>query len=200
MKFRIYLIIGFLFILAGLLLSSPYLITCHENASDCSFLNTTATRAASMQSVSIAAINTQNDGPAAGMPVHISIPNVDIASTIAPGKYDAAKDEWTIGTDSAYFATMTSKPNTRQGSTFIYGHNLPTIFQNLSNLEAGDRATITVGDGQQFFYEYTSMYETTPDDISMFSYEGSPILTLQTCTGQGDRYRSQFTFKLVNVL
>lgn len=134
-----------------------------------------------------------------GFPIHITIPNVAIDIDVAPGIYDAKKRIWTISGDKAYFATVTSQPNTISGSTYIYGHNRSSVFHNLISMPAGTSATVTTDNGHAFTYAFVSERSTSPDDVSVLEYGGAPVLTLQTCTGLLDQNRSLYTFKLVEV-
>ena len=202
MNLRFNLIIGSLFILAGLLLSSPYLADCYKSTIMCPVAGASAVTpsASTVTEPTATSTSIQTEDTFTGFPTYISIPNVNIGLGVVPGTYDKAKNDWTIGTDKAYFATVTSEPNKTAGNTFIYGHNRSNVFGNLSNIQIGDKAIIQTDSGHSFTYEFSSKRDANPNDISILHYDGQPILTLQTCSGLWDQYRRLFTFNLVEVL
>jgi len=190
--------IGILFIAAGALLGSQPLIDCLQGSTMCPIANT-----GEVYGPNTPLIEEQPSDPTensvSGFPARITIPNRDLAVDIEAGRYDASRQVWTIGDNKAYFATVTSEPNTVSGNTFIYGHNRAGIFQALPGVEIGDEAFVTTENGRTFVYQFISMRETSPEDVSLFEYQGEPILTLQTCTGLWSQHRSLFTFKLIEV-
>lgn len=132
-----------------------------------------------------------------GNPVNLSIPNLNIDIPVIDGYYNQKKQVWTLTEDKAQFAKMTQQPNNVGGITFIYGHNNKKVFNKLPKIKVGDRAVITTDNGKVFTYEYVSSVTTKPEDASALSYQGEPILMLQTCTGLWYQNRTLFTFKLV---
>ena len=135
-----------------------------------------------------------------GTPVHISIPNVNIDLKVIPGQYYPSTRSWTLSLDNAQWGVMTAKANNKAGATFIYGHNRREVFNRLPKIKVGDKALVTTGKGHTFTYEFASSSVTSPDDTSLFSYRGKPVLVLQTCTGlwYQDRQLLVFNFTKVN--
>lgn len=134
-----------------------------------------------------------------GKPVRITLKRIGIDVAIADGYYNQQNKSWTLSLDKAHYAIMTVMPNNQGGNTFIYGHNRPAVFSKLLNVRPGDTAVVKTSNGKTFTYTYRSMRETNPNDDSLFSYQGAPILTLQTCSGLWYQNRSLYTFTLSEV-
>lgn len=142
----------------------------------------------------------QNSGPLiAGTPVHIVIPSVSIDLNVIPGYYYPATKSWTLSLNDAQYAVMTAKANNKEGDTFIYAHYRWHVFYNLPKIQPGAQAIITTDNGHTFTYTFQSSTITTPEDTSLFSYQGKPVLVLQTCTGLWYQNRQLFTFHLTSV-
>ncbi len=133
----------------------------------------------------------------AGKPITLSLPSLEFEGELADGEYDPGTKNWTLSKDQAHYALNTALANTTAGNTFIYGHNNKQVFSRLHDLKLGDQAIITTDNGHTFTYEYYTATVTTPWDTSLFAYEGSPILTIQTCSGGWYQNRSLFAFELV---
>jgi len=73
------------------------------------------------------------------------------------------------------------------------------VFSTLNRIKPGDEAIITTDNGHRFTYKFRAAYETNPSDDSLFHYQGSPILTVQTCSGLWYQNRQLFTFNFENV-
>ena len=131
-----------------------------------------------------------------GKPVRIELPDVGINIEVIDGVYNPVRKTWTLTNDRAQYAVMTPPANNKGGNTFIYGHNKKAVFANLKELEVGDIAIIYADNGNRFTYTLRQVLVTNPSDDSLFKYEGAPILTLQTCSGAWDQYRSLYTFDL----
>ena len=184
---RFYLYIGLFLILAGLLLGSSHFIQYWQEKNS----QPVFAQAAAQPSVAPA------KATISGFPSHISIPSVDISVDIDPGYYNKASQTWSLSLTNAEYATVTPLPNNGGGNTFIYGHNRWAVFYKLLKVQPGDQATVTTTNGHRFIYQMTSERDTKPTDTSLFTYEGPPILTLQTCSGFWYQNRSLFVFKLV---
>jgi sortase (surface protein transpeptidase) len=135
-----------------------------------------------------------------GKPVHLQIPSVGINLSVAEGRFNAATGKWTLSNDKAHYAVKTPLSNNARGNTFVYGHNRKEVFRALPKIQIGAEATIVTQNGRSFVYVFKGAYETTPDDNSLFEYQGAPILTLQTCSGVWNQNRQLFTFELKEVL
>lgn len=134
-----------------------------------------------------------------GMPIHITIPSVNIDLKVIPGYYYPKTQSWTLSLNDAQYAVMTAKPNNKAGDTFIYAHYRLNVFYTLPHVKAGDQATITTDNGHTFTYTFKSSTITTPDNTSLFTYKGKPILILQTCTGVHFQNRQLFVFNFSKV-
>jgi len=132
-----------------------------------------------------------------GQPVRIEIPSLKIDLKVIDGYYNANNKAWTLTRDKAQYATMTAQPNNKDGNTFIYAHNRAGVFHDLSKIKVGDKVIITTENGHTFTYKFRTSQETNPNDTTLFTYRGAPILTLQTCSGVWYQNRQLFTFDLV---
>lgn len=190
MKLKFYLTIGFCLILGGFLMDSGKIIELIKNQND---------TASSTQVYAEASKDAKADNKRAitGFPNHIELPDVDISLPVQAGIYDPASQKWTLSKTSAYFATTTMPPNTVEGNTFIYGHEMASVFSRLKNIKPGEEAIIKTDNGHTFTYKFVGSHETTPNDVSLFSYKGKPVLTLQTCSGFYFQNRHLFVFSLV---
>ena len=138
--------------------------------------------------------------PITGNPVSISLPSVWINDlSIIPGYYDAKTDEWTLTLDKAQFATITKQPNDVSGLTFVYGHYRPEVFAYLHHIQPGAEATVLTDNGLRFTYVFKTTFAVPPTDTSVFNYQGPPILTVQTCSGQWFQNRQMYQFDFVKV-
>lgn len=131
-----------------------------------------------------------------GIPTGISIPSVNIQLTVEPGRYDKASDSWTLSGYNAHFAAATRPANNGGGNTFIYGHNNRHVFGPIKSIAPGAEARITTDVGNTFYYYLESVKTVEPSDVSVFTYTGAPIMTIQTCTGLWHEQRQLYTFKL----
>lgn len=135
-----------------------------------------------------------------GTPNQIIIPSLNINLTVEPGNYEPTTDSWTLSGYNAHYGTMTSPANDTAGNTFIYGHNNPYVFGPLKRIQPGANVEIVAENGNRFFYTYQKSYTVAPNDVSLFKYFGSPILTVQTCTGTWHEKRELYEFKLDRVV
>lgn len=134
-----------------------------------------------------------------GTPSHIAFPRLDISVDVIPGYYNQKDNSWTLSTDKAQFATVTSEPNNKTGNTFIYGHNRRQVFTNLLNAQVGDQAVINTSNGHTFTYTLRDIHDVDPTDLSYMNDHKSPILTVQTCSGLWYEHRRMLTFDLTSV-
>jgi sortase (surface protein transpeptidase) len=140
--------------------------------------------------------------PITGKPVRIVVPIAGIDLPIIDGNYDQTTGNWTLSDTNAQFATITTPANNISGDTFIYGHGTDAVFGRLASttLPVGTEATVYTDNGYSFTYTFQSMRNMTPDDISVFAYQGPPILTVQTCTGTFSEWRTMYQFGFEKVV
>jgi len=148
--------------------------------------------------VSIVPAATLSDAPelVKGVPRHISIPSLGIATDIQNGSYDAQTGQWTITEDAAFYATPTNLINSEAGNTLIYGHNSQKIFGKLLQIRSGSEVIVTTDNGYTFTYIYLSTEAVKPTDVAALEYSGKPRLTLQTCSGLWNETRQMVYFEL----
>lgn len=131
-----------------------------------------------------------------GTPTHIEFPERGVSVDVVPGYYNAKSKSWTLSEHAAHFATVTAEPNNKTGNTFIYGHNMPKVFAPLVNSALGDTAIVTTANGHVFTYKLVAIRDVEPNDTSAIQDHGSPILTVQTCSGVWFENRRMFTYEL----
>lgn len=134
-----------------------------------------------------------------GKPVSLLIESVGISNPVIEGVFNYNTQEWTLTKDKVQFATMTRQPNNERGLTFMYGHARREVFSKLLRIKNGAIATVTTSNGYTFSYRYTGSATYKPTEITVFSYDGPPILVLQTCTGLFYENRRLFSFEFVGV-
>lgn len=190
MRNRFNITIGILFIIAGALIGSDYIISfVKENF----YPKQVAQRYDSKSDAESSTVQATPQESTA-QPTFIDIPTAYIYLEIVPGYYDYSNNTWTVDGAKANFATVSSVPNAKGGNTYIYGHNQSQVFARLGNLNMGDKAIVTNADGDKFEYILAEITDVNPDDLSFLNYKGKPILTLQTCWGLWDRYRRLYIF------
>ncbi len=134
-----------------------------------------------------------------GKPMRLLIPSINMDLSITDGVFDSRTGQWTLSLDKVHYALMTVQPNDKQGNTLIYGHYRPKVFARLHTIQPGALVSVETENGHTFIYRFTGSQVVSPADTSIFSYEGKPILTLQTCTGAFMQNRQLFSFDLVEV-
>lgn len=136
----------------------------------------------------------------AGRPVLVKIPSLALELPVDEGYYNPADATWTLSGYRAHFAMPTMLANNQEGNTLVYGHNNKHVFGPLKGLQPGAVAEIRTDNGHVFYYTFESNTNVQPDDLSVFTYEGAPILTLQTCTGNWHELRMLSRFNLTRVV
>lgn len=129
-----------------------------------------------------------------GVPTRVVVPDLGMDIPIASGTFDPNTEEWTLSDTSAYYATFSVPVNDSNGTTLVYGHARPTMFEPLQNVAPGTLAQIYTDNGKVFTYTFSDMHEVVPTDTSVLTDVGSPKLVLQTCSGPWDMYRALYSF------
>jgi LPXTG-site transpeptidase (sortase) family protein len=134
-----------------------------------------------------------------GQPVRIVLPSLGLDLPVINGYYNTVSQTWTLTKDKAQFAVNTTPPNNQEGNTFIYGHNRVGVFETLYKLKLNDQVLVYTDTSHVFTYDYIGATVTNPNDSSLFTYQGPPVLTLQTCSGLWYQNRQMFHFNLERV-
>lgn len=131
-----------------------------------------------------------------GLPVRLVIPGSSLDVPIDPGYYNASDGSWTLSGYRAQFAMVSTLANNQSGETFIYGHNNDFVFGALRHVtpSPGALAFIYTDNNHIFEYSFVSTASLSPDDVSVLSYQGAPMLTIQTCTGSINEWRTMYNF------
>ncbi|HUC96451.1 MAG TPA: sortase [Candidatus Saccharimonadales bacterium] len=151
------------------------------------------------QSISFSQISRQVQLIRSGVPTRIVINSLGMDLAVGTGSFDPSTGNWTIDDTKAYYADISVPTNDHNGTTLIYGHNRQSVFGALHTIQPGAEAVVYTNTGYTFHYIYQSMREVLPNDVSIFQANGKPELTLLTCSGGWDTYRSLYTFKLETV-
>jgi LPXTG-site transpeptidase (sortase) family protein len=131
-----------------------------------------------------------------GKPVRIQVPSLKIDLAVADGTYNEKTMAWSLSKDKAHYALPSMQPNNETGNTLIYGHYRPEVFARLHKITPGAEAIITTDNGHIFTYTLRDVKTVDPTDVGIFTYEGLPQLTIQTCTGAYMQDRQLFYFDL----
>ncbi|HVX58326.1 MAG TPA: sortase [Candidatus Saccharimonadales bacterium] len=134
-----------------------------------------------------------------GIPVRIEIPSVGINLKVVPGYYNAQTELWTLSLNDAQFAQISAPANNEGGLTFIYGHYRSGVFMNLHLVTPGASAKLVTDNRHIFSYVFRRSITTVPQDTSFLSYEGKPIMVVQTCSGPHFENRQLFVFDFSEV-
>ena len=132
-----------------------------------------------------------------GTPTRLSIPSLNIDLPVDKGEFNQATSTWTLHDLRAYYAIYSPPPSNIGGNTFIYGHNNYQTLGAVKSATPGTLAYIYADNGHVFTYSFESYSFVDPNDLSVFSYKGKPILTIQTCTGVFNESRGMFKFNFV---
>lgn len=135
-----------------------------------------------------------------GNPTRLVIEGLGIDLQVAPGIYDKKTSQWSLSLDKAHFAELSSTPNNKGGNSFIYGHNRKGVLNSLPSIQMNQEAKIYTDNGLIFNYTFVGAVEVSPNDTSIFNYQGEPILTIQTCSGSFYQNRQLFTFTFKDVI
>lgn len=143
------------------------------------------------------AVESVQSAPIVGYPTQLKIRAIGLDIPITTGEFSAKG--WTNSPSTAVFADVTNILNNESGMTFIYGHHTPQVFGKTDQLALGDFAEVQTKEGVTFVYQLTSVQQVSPNDTSVFEYDGPPRLTLLTCHGWNNSTRSLYHFSFVKV-
>jgi hypothetical protein len=137
-----------------------------------------------------------------GQPGRIIIPASNIDIPVNPGYYDSLDSSWTLSGYDAQFATISAVANNVAGDTFIYGHNNDFVFGSLrhNTPTPGSEALIYTTNNHILVYDFKNAYSLSPDNTSVLNYTGPPILTIQTCTGSLNEWRTMYQYDYVRTI
>ncbi len=134
-----------------------------------------------------------------GLPIRVVVPSVGIDLPVRMGSYDPATQTWTLDTHSAFYAVNSVPANDSNGATLIYAHAQNGLFVRLPDISQGATAQVYTDSGKVFSYTFSSTRKVKPDNMSVFDSTGAPTLTLLTCSGIFDTYRTLVSFSLSGV-
>jgi len=162
-----------------------------------------ANQANAATSVAAPAAETKKADPApqsvSGHPVRIVASSVGVDMPVVDGFYDSTTGDWTLYSDKAQFAAMTTQPNDKSGQTFIYGHATQRVFGKLLNMHVGDTVEVYTNNGYKFTYTLKETEVVTPQNTGILNYSGAPRLLLQTCVGTWSESRKFFILDYTKV-
>ena len=143
--------------------------------------------------------------PRAGLPIRLKIPTIHVDAAIdslgltPEGLMDVPKGPGTTG-----WYELGPRPG-EAGSAVIDGHfswknNLPAVFDNLSELQKGDKIFVEDDAGASIVFVVRDIQRYDPEaDASevFFSTDGKPHLNLITCGGAWNKKSKSFSQRLV---
>ncbi len=182
------------------LLSGSAILLTNQDASIQAFKGVFGKDAPQLTQPLVAAKTDHNVPYITGNPTRLFIEGLGIDLQVVPGVYDQKTKNWSLSLDKAHFADVTAKPNNKSGNSFIYGHNRKGVLNSLSSIQMNQEARAYTDNGLIFIYMFVGAVEVSPNDTSIFNYQGEPILTIQTCSGSFYQNRQLFTFKLKDVI
>ena len=141
--------------------------------------------------------------PPASPPARLEIPALSVSATVEQlGVTQDYSLEAPQGISDVGWYDLGAAPGT-PGDAIISGHRgypggVPAVF-NLGRLHPGDEINVTAADGvrQKFIVSsvFTTPYRVLP--AGFFDTDGSPRLTLVTCTGDFDSHNLTYSSRLV---
>jgi hypothetical protein len=137
-----------------------------------------------------------------GRPTRIVIPSEHVDLPVDPGYYNPADGSWTLSGRRAQFAMVSSLANNVAGNTFIYGHNNNYVFGALRHHtpDPGETALLYTANGHIFAYSFVSASSVGPTDVGVLNYHGPSMLTIQTCTGSLNEWRTMYRFHFTELV
>ncbi len=131
-----------------------------------------------------------------GLPTRIVVPSQGLDLPVDLGVYNLSDNSWSLSGYHAQYAVGTPLANNHDGNTFLYGHNNKYVFGHLRFLNPGDKVLIYTDNNHLFTYNYIGALNVNPDDTSVFHYQGPPMMTIQTCSGDWNEWRRMYKFNL----
>lgn len=189
-KHRIILIAGITILVAGLAAIAPMAY----------FWNQNRIALASPQAAIVVPATAPKPTPTpttiTGYPVRLQVPSLQMDLQIVDGVFNEQSKSWSLSRDKVHYALPTVQPNNDQGNTLLYGHYRPEVFAKLHKITPGAEVIVTTDNGHTFTYTLREITTVDPSDTSIFTYQGKPQLTIQTCTGTWMQDRQLFYFDL----
>lgn len=131
-----------------------------------------------------------------GRPAVVIIPSLGLLVSLEAGIYNPETHSWNLSTVNGQYAKASAQPNLYGGNTVLYGHNSRRIFGRLPQLAPGAQVILETDNHLKFYYQLSGVEEVQPTDVSVLNYRGTPILTIQTCSGNWNERRQMFRFSL----
>lgn len=131
-----------------------------------------------------------------GKPIELILDDLKLKLIVTDGVYNNLTGQWSLSTNKAHYALLSTVPNNEEGNTLIYGHYRPEVFARLKRVQPGNEAIVLTDNGYRFIYRFRSTQAVNPTDTSIFAYRGAPMLTLQTCSGAWMQNRQLYSFDL----
>ncbi|MGB4800641.1 MAG: sortase [Candidatus Saccharimonadales bacterium] len=150
--------------------------------------------------VAQASSDTSDEPALSGRPVHLSIPALGKQWDVLEGSYSTGSRTWTLNSTHVFWANLSEKLNTTQGTTLLYAHAQEQLFGDLPKLSLGDEVIVRTDNGYDFRYRLVGGETVMPDQSAVaFKKNGAPRLLLQTCTGAWWQKRQLFAFDILEV-
>lgn len=148
------------------------------------------------------ALNGPVADPLSGRPVRLVIPGSSIDLPLQEGFFNSLTDTWTLSGYYGQYAMNSAPANNVSGQTFVYGHNNDFVLGALRHQTPsyGSLAFVYTSNNHIFVYRFISVTSLSPTDTSILTYNGPPMLLIQTCTGSLNEWRTEYSFSFYKVL
>jgi sortase A len=142
------------------------------------------------------------EAPAAGLPVRLDIPKINVsASILAMGLTPAGDMDVPTSIATLGWYQYGSRPGDK-GTAVIGGHvgvSGPGVFADLGQLQKGDSLSVVDDKGQTSFFmvRETRKYSPTEHPSEVFTSKDGSHLNLITCAGTWDAVNQRYSERLV---
>jgi len=166
---------------AGLILWSAFLSDWRNSKRDQTIVNSFETNQQSKKS----------------KPTKLYVPKLEKTLEITDGYIE--NNRWTVSKSGVSFLTDSKTPE-EGGNSIIYGHNTSGVLGGLWKVQISDFVYVTAGDNKVYKYKINERKEVKPNQVEILNQEGSPRVTIYTCSGFLDSARFVVIGELVEVV
>ncbi|MBU0708923.1 sortase [Patescibacteria group bacterium] len=131
------------------------------------------------------------------IPDRISIPSINLT---LPVRYVPLNEQgtWQVHEAVANYAAGTSYVNNERGNVGIFGHDRLNALHLVKDLVIGNEIRLKI-DAYEAIYLVEEIFNTVPENVSVFDQTDTPIVTLVTCDGDFSKLRYVVRAKLEKI-
>lgn len=129
-------------------------------------------------------------------PIKLYIPKLERTLEITDGYIE--NNRWTVSKSGVSYLVDSAKPE-EGGNTIIYGHNTTGVLGRLWKVQKDDLVYLTSQDNKVYKYKIIERKEVKPNEVEILKQEGSPRVTIYTCSGFLDSARFVIVGELVEI-